>query len=198
MKVLTVRQPWASLIALGAKSIETRSWPTSYRGPLAIHAGVDVTCVRKSTRLEDRRLVLGAWDVQRDGAGLLLRGPISHPYRLPLGEIVAVVDLVDCVGIESGYPAVHEHATGNLAQEDHPRPSLGWWYCTHDGLDGYDGKASRPVGDQLPLGNFTSGGFAWMLDNVRPVRRPIRHGGAQGLRDLPPAVEAEVLERVAA
>lgn len=31
-KVLTLHQPWASLIALGVKSIETRSWSTQYRG----------------------------------------------------------------------------------------------------------------------------------------------------------------------
>src|SRR5690348_17556570 len=38
MKALTLTQPWASLVAIGAKRIETRSWSTSYRGPLAIHA----------------------------------------------------------------------------------------------------------------------------------------------------------------
>jgi hypothetical protein len=36
MKVLTLAQPWATLVAIGAKKIETRSWPTNYRGPLAI------------------------------------------------------------------------------------------------------------------------------------------------------------------
>lgn len=39
MKTLTIKQPWASLIALGEKKIETRSWRTKYRGPLLIHAG---------------------------------------------------------------------------------------------------------------------------------------------------------------
>ena len=39
MKAITIRQPWASLITLGVKTIETRSSPTKYRGPLAIHAG---------------------------------------------------------------------------------------------------------------------------------------------------------------
>ena len=38
MKALTLRQPWASLIADGRKTIETRTWRTRYRGPLAIHA----------------------------------------------------------------------------------------------------------------------------------------------------------------
>ena len=40
MKAVTLYQPYASLVAIGAKKFETRSWKTSYRGPLAIHAGV--------------------------------------------------------------------------------------------------------------------------------------------------------------
>ena len=38
MKAISLWQPWASAIALGHKSIETRGWSTRYRGPLAIHA----------------------------------------------------------------------------------------------------------------------------------------------------------------
>ncbi|HXI41622.1 MAG TPA: ASCH domain-containing protein [Bryobacteraceae bacterium] len=38
MKALTLWQPWASLVALGEKRIETRCWSTKYRGHLAIHA----------------------------------------------------------------------------------------------------------------------------------------------------------------
>ena len=36
MKALSVKQPWANLIASGRKTIETRTWSTSYRGPLLI------------------------------------------------------------------------------------------------------------------------------------------------------------------
>lgn len=39
IKALTISQPYASLIARGEKWVENRSWPTDYRGPLAIHAG---------------------------------------------------------------------------------------------------------------------------------------------------------------
>ena len=39
MKALSIRQPWASKIARGEKTIEVRSWPTSYRGSLLICAG---------------------------------------------------------------------------------------------------------------------------------------------------------------
>lgn len=38
MKTLSIRQPWASLIAHGIKDIENRSWKTNYRGAIYIHA----------------------------------------------------------------------------------------------------------------------------------------------------------------
>lgn len=38
MKVLSIIEPWATLIKEGKKVIETRSWKTSYRGELYIHA----------------------------------------------------------------------------------------------------------------------------------------------------------------
>lgn len=42
MKVITLIQPWATLVALGEKQIETRSWNTNIRGEIAIHAGKKV------------------------------------------------------------------------------------------------------------------------------------------------------------
>lgn len=39
IKVLSVRQPWASLIVEGVKDVENRGWSTKYRGRLYIHAG---------------------------------------------------------------------------------------------------------------------------------------------------------------
>lgn len=38
MKCLSIRQPWAWLVCVGAKTIENRSWATTYRGVIAIHA----------------------------------------------------------------------------------------------------------------------------------------------------------------
>lgn len=39
MKVLTLKQPWATLVAEGIKKYEFRTWKTNYRGKLLIHAG---------------------------------------------------------------------------------------------------------------------------------------------------------------
>ena len=40
MKVLTIKQPWASLIINEYKEYEVRSWKTKYRGKILIHAGL--------------------------------------------------------------------------------------------------------------------------------------------------------------
>lgn len=40
MKVLTIKEPWASLIINGYKKYEFRSWKTNYRGKILIHAGM--------------------------------------------------------------------------------------------------------------------------------------------------------------
>lgn len=40
MKALTVCQPFAHLIAIGAKFVENRKWNTRHRGKIAIHAGL--------------------------------------------------------------------------------------------------------------------------------------------------------------
>lgn len=42
MKVLSIRQPWASIIISGYKSYEFRSWKTNFRGKVLIHASKDV------------------------------------------------------------------------------------------------------------------------------------------------------------
>lgn len=49
MKAISLTQPWASLVIDGRKHIETRSWPTSFRGVVAIHAAksIDKTACKK-------------------------------------------------------------------------------------------------------------------------------------------------------
>lgn len=73
MKALSIKQPWASLIASGEKTLEVRSWATAYRGQLVICASG-----RPSTS-EDAR----AHDMLRK--------------RAPRGVTMCIVDLVDVV-----------------------------------------------------------------------------------------------------
>lgn len=87
MKILTLWQPWASAIAVGAKRIETRSWSTNYRGPIAIHAA-------KRKNIGELIHFGSCWN----WCGALGRdfGSPTLDETLPFGAIVAVADLVDC------------------------------------------------------------------------------------------------------
>jgi hypothetical protein len=91
MKAITIHQPYAELIASGAKRVENRTWQTHYRGEIAIHAA-------------------------KKG-----RGARSEERELPHRAIVAVAEIVACVHIddvrrcsvgEYAWLADHEHATG--------------------------------------------------------------------------------------
>lgn len=113
MKALTLWQPWASAIPLGLKSIETRSWSTRYRGLLAIHASSRVSHLPRRART-----LFGNFKVERDGSGLLLRGGrLAWPYRMPLGAVVAIVSLQDCVPVEAVRNTISEveHAFGDYS-----------------------------------------------------------------------------------
>lgn len=87
MKALTLHQPWASAIAWGVKRIETRGWATSYRGPIAIHAG------KRWTRDE---VAKGRSLLATLRASPLGEVPETLPELCPLGVVVAVAVLVDC------------------------------------------------------------------------------------------------------
>jgi hypothetical protein len=91
MKAISLWQPWASAIAVGAKRIETRSWTTSYRGPLAIHAAK--RCILSEFEEFDDDL---AW------RGALDLGPRLYwlDRILPFGCIVAVCRLTQCLPTE--------------------------------------------------------------------------------------------------
>lgn len=90
MKALSLWQPWATLVALGFKQTETRSWSTKYRGPLAIHA---------TKRFPDQAKLLC---VETPFFGYLQQGGYTNWSTLPTGAVVAIVELVDCYRIEEG------------------------------------------------------------------------------------------------
>ena len=61
MKVLTVRQPWASRIIAGKKKSEFRGRPTRYRGSVAIHAGLQAE--RGETDEMPRGAIIGVVEI---------------------------------------------------------------------------------------------------------------------------------------
>lgn len=85
LRVLTLWQPWATLVACGAKRFETRSWATSYRGRVVIHAA---------------RTTIGFVGLGRD----FLRDEVLEQLEqrgleldaLPLGKCLAIATLEAC------------------------------------------------------------------------------------------------------
>lgn len=99
MKTLTLQQPWASLAVsvdqqgMPFKGVETRSWKTGYRGPLAIHAGKKIPeCLLMG--MSDKKMDVFAY------AGITGDASIMN---LPYGAIVGTVSILDCVPIETLY-----------------------------------------------------------------------------------------------
>lgn len=73
MKVLTIKQPWATLIIQGNKKFEFRSWQTHYRGELLVHAGKSID--KEAMKRLEKYL----------------------PENIPLGKIIGKVNLTNCI-----------------------------------------------------------------------------------------------------
>lgn len=94
LKALSFRQPWASLVLDGRKTLDLRTWTTKYRGPLAVYASLDVE--KEACRAQG-----------------------VDTATLTTGALVGVVDLVDILPLdESAYNArAAEHLNGRAWRE---------------------------------------------------------------------------------
>lgn len=189
MRALTLWQPWASLVACGRKTIETRSWRTGYRGPLAVHASArpprkgecpgevfldgvgDLTYFLPEAWTEEEQVKAG-YPPDGDLIG----------FPLPLGAVVATCTLVDCVPMRGPGdvvgPACYVPGARSAA---FPEPDGPWlWQVTYGGRAvPYHGWVD--VRDQAPFGDFRPGRFAWLLADIRLVHPPVPAQGRQGL-----------------
>lgn len=105
MRAISLWQPWATLIAMRAKRVETRGWYTDYRGPLVI-------CAAKKWGwdLFTQCIQPGFFEVLNlpRYSGL---APRAVPKPLPLGVAVATCRLIDCVRSERFYEQYKAMAT---------------------------------------------------------------------------------------
>lgn len=117
MKAISLWQPWASAIAFDAKRIETRHWPTKYRGRLAIHAAA--RCIKRELEeFQEDSWWLGA--LKNTG----FSANSEQLYKLlPFGAIVAVCDLTDCRKAESF--KVEEFPLRGAAPNQWTEPDMG-------------------------------------------------------------------------
>ena len=108
LRARTLIQPWASLIAAGAKRWETRSWPTAYRGTVLIHAGQARVPTERLDR--DHRFVEEAMQVLG----------IADWDRLPKGAFVAVAEITGCTEIPAGRGLEHGDSRDSLCGDWRP------------------------------------------------------------------------------
>lgn len=89
MKAVSIKQPWASLIAHGIKDIENRTWRTHFRGRIYIHA------CGKPKQKENIYSVLNQeqWEEANDKFSLGEFNPDNLKYSAIIGE----VEIIDCV-----------------------------------------------------------------------------------------------------
>lgn len=131
MKVLSLTEPFATLILNGKKCIETRSWKTSYRGELYIHASM--TKISKHDK-NNRELM-----------ELIKDKPLNY------GFIICKCKLVDCIYMTNDY-------IENIKQNHHQE-----YIC----------------------GEYKEGRYAWILEDIVPLKAPIQEKGQLGIWNYP-------------
>jgi len=99
---VTFTQPFASLVAIGAKQWETRSWPAHFRGTLAIHAAKGYSAADRELATDD--------PLFRNALSVL---PFMQPFGVA-GHVLAVADLTDCRSTDHFYAVGIGSVTGTL------------------------------------------------------------------------------------
>lgn len=121
MKVLSIREPWASIIINGYKKYEFRSWKTNYRGKIFIHASKNI---EKNNIKRFEKLNIN-----------------YNP-----GFIIGEAEIVDCIPVSSEFE-------NSLITENELI---------------YGATRNRT-------------GYAWKLDNIKIIDKPIKVDGHLGL-----------------
>lgn len=152
MKAITLTQPWATAVALGAKRIETRSWGTRYRGPLAIHAAKGF----RVGELIHQGCCWGWCGVLRP-TGYKMGGGPTLDKILPFGAVIGTCRLVDC------------RPTGSFTVDElhTKRRPEGEESTLYDWTEKY-------------LGDFSPGRWGWVLEEATAMA-PVRCAGARGI-----------------
>jgi len=135
-------EPFGTLIAIGEKHIETRSWRTKYRGKLAIHTSKNINKYSRQRCLEKEFMrFLGGKYIKIDENSKI-------KYGFEFGSIIAVCDLIDCVKMKE--------KADNYAALD---------------------NGMKVEGNEFIFGDYTPGRYAWILDNIKLLDKPIQAKG---------------------
>lgn len=150
-KVLSLWQPWATLLAYGLKLNETRPSATSYVGTQLIHA---TGTINKQSK----------WYCEQEFFKEALASIGIHSWKdLPRGAIVGAYDQEACWRItqEEELIATRKHATGQVKGKD--------WMDIADLTD-----------QEYAFGNYNEGRYIWTGSDHRFLTEPIPYKNGQG------------------
>ncbi len=173
MKGLSLTQPYATLSAIGAKKIETRSWPTKFRGQFALHAAKGFPGWAKELVLSN------PWFAN----ALHAYGHVAP--CLPTGSILAVAELVMCLPTNGSY--FHFEATDITLEK-------GEMVSSHSQAINYQ----RPAEDtpEFHFGDYSENRFMFFMANVRMLPEPIPCKGALGFWEVPEDIATVISKQI--
>ena len=151
MLAITLHQPWATFIAEGIKTIETRDWPP-HRDVIGTRIGLHAGKKKVRTTSLDHDTIQAILEIGRKNRKKY--HDLAHK-SFPKGCIVATAVLVDVGQVMS----VRDESNGNEV-----------WVKFADG--------ERLV-DVDPYGDFSVGRYLWYLDDIQKVDPPIEATGRQ-------------------
>lgn len=169
MKVLSLLQPWATLVVIGAKKIETRSWNTKHRGDLLIHASMGKYYGPKGNRVSCELITEDFND--------RLKANIGPFKNLPFGSIIGKVTLVNTVKITS-IKTEYDPADDKM-------------------LQGPGRFTVPPAEPEFSYGDYTEGRYAWLLKDAVKFDEPIQQTGGLSVWNFPMCRKCGCWEEVA-
>jgi hypothetical protein len=157
MKAITLWQPWASLLACGAKQYETRSWATNYRGPIAIHtAKKDIYSIIKDLPFNVLEpMYLNLYKEMK------IKSQVLKRLEQTQGCIIATAELVNCKCI------LYKSDLDCIIAAERKFPDCGEFII--------------PTEQEKMFGDWTPGRYAWEFANMKILKEPIPAKGKQGL-----------------
>ena len=166
LKSITLHEPWATLMAIGAKRIETRDWKEMYRGPVAIHAakgGLTMADLFDTCATDPFKSVLKHSGTLHAGMG---HKEVSAAF--PRGHIIAVGILSGCLPTEANI-------------------------CLPGVFDDYP-ELDTP--QERAFGNYAPGRFGFVFTDMARLKTPVPFKSRQGkLIDLDRTAELAVRDQ---
>lgn len=163
-KVLSINEPWATLVVHGIKKIETRPSKTRWivekdlygnvtKGTYLIYATKKWTVDQLNTcfRKPFFNSLYDLWLIEN-----LENRSILKKDKFNFGHIIGAVDVVECVKIPKLIEYTEEEHYGDIECD---------FYISYN---------------EFSFGNYKEGRYAWILRNPRILKNPIPHIGQQG------------------